>query len=106
MERAIQNVFVCRSSSTSFSFFPDKDFLRHHGRVLLIAQGQIRRTHLYTFVTDRVIHPVILFQIEISFPIIPYFFVVLLQIFVAYMYHIRINVRRSNASRQYTLRLG
>ena len=74
--------------------------MRHQGRILLIAQCQICRTHPYTLIANGVVQTFILFQVIIRLPIVAGFFVKLLQILVTDMYHIRIYFRRSLTHRQ------
>ena len=80
--------------------FLKQDLMRHQGRVLLITQSQIRRTHPYTLIANRVVQAVIFLQIIVCPLIITGFFVKLLQIFITDMYHVRVYLRRSFTHRQ------
>ena len=66
----------------------------HQGRILLITQSQVCRTHPDTLIPDRIIKQVVPLQIVISPLVVAGFLVKLLKVFITDMYHIRVDARR------------
>ena len=73
------------------------DTMSQKCRVLLVAQGQVGRMHPYALITNRVIQPQIILLIIIGLPVIACFFIVLLQILIADMHHVRVNIGRRHS---------